>query len=191
MGFQAHNQPRRAAKGRCDFNSNQQTSDFLNMQEKRTNTGKVISKQTWFKPGFCFFDFFLRSVCNPEVITPLLTLLIFYRNRENKKHSQAQDKQSDKSVGHPSALTSGYSLFLTPYTPPTNQLQMPECGEAEQGRKKGNGARRCLETFTDRDYLERLPRDHIYPLVRQFLCCKLHTTWSEAQSTQTGLQCCK
>lgn len=48
---------------------------------------------------------------------------------------------------------------------------MPECGEGERGRKKGNGAQRCLETFTDMDNLERLPRNRIYPLVRQFLYC--------------------
>lgn len=63
---------------------------------------------------------------------------------------------------------------------------MPEC-EGEQGRKKDNGTQKCLETFTGRDYLERLPRDCIYPLVRQFLYCKLHTTWSEAQGTQTSM----
>lgn len=38
---------------------------------------------------------------------------------------------------------------------------MPEC-EGEQGRKKGKGTQKCLETFTDRDYLERYC---IYPLV--------------------------
>lgn len=68
---------------------------------------------------------------------------------------------------------------------------MPERGEGEQSRTKGNGAQKCLEPFTNRDYLERLPRDRTYPLERQFLYCKLHTTWSEAQGAQRGFQCCK
>lgn len=65
---------------------------------------------------------------------------------------------------------------MTPYIPSTNQLHGSSCkcqsGEKESNaKKKGNGTRRCLETFADRNYLERLPRDHIYPLVRQLLYC--------------------